>query len=53
MRVYKVNSENYKVWCASRRGLITAPNTKGQKRAEKGLKGNLNRRDPLVPFRTL
>ena len=30
--------------------LITAPDTKGQKEAEKGLKGNLNTNNPLGPF---
>ena len=30
--------------------LITAPDTKGQKEAEKGLKGNLNTNNPLGPL---
>ena len=30
--------------------IITAPDTKGQKEAEKGLKGNLDTNNPLGPF---
>ena len=35
------------------RVIITASDTKGQKEAEKGLKGNLNTNNPLGPFRPL
>ena len=41
------------MWCASRGGLITASNTKGQKEVEKGLKGNLNTNNPFSTFRPL
>ena len=37
----KVKTENSKVWCLRRVFIITAPNTKGQKEAEKGLKGKI------------
>ena len=35
------------------RVIITTPDTKGQKEAEKGLKGNLNTNNPLGPFSPL
>ena len=38
------------MWCAEGRDLITVPNTKGKKREEKGLKGNLNTNDTFGPF---
>ena len=52
-KVEALRSFASKVWCASRGDLITASNTKGQKRAEKGkkvLKGNLNTNNTFVPL---
>ena len=46
-RHYEVLPQRYG---ALRARLITAPDTKGQKEAEKGLKGDLDTNNPLGPF---